>query len=174
MPKSREQKKEILESISRKIKDAKSIIFTKYSRLTVADSSILREELKKESSEFMIAPKTLANLALRENKIEGLDARKYEGQLGMVFGYEDAVAPAKIVDRFKKEHEGKIEFIGGIIEKKVVGAAEVNELAKLPSRLELYANLVGSLNAPISGFANALAGNLRNLLYVLKAIEEKK
>jgi large subunit ribosomal protein L10 len=50
----------------------------------------------------------------------------------------------------------------------------VGALAKVPDKQELYAKLVGSLNSPISGFANVLAGNLRSLMYVLKAVEEKR
>jgi len=142
--------------------------------LTVADSMNLREAMKKEDSEFLIAPKTITNLALKENKIDDIDTRKYEGQLAMVFSYSDEVAPAKLIDNFKKENEGKLEFVGGIIEGKAISAVQVDELAKLPGKTELYAKLVGSINAPVYGFVNALAGNLRNLVYVLKAIEEKK
>ena len=92
----------------------------------------------------------------------------------LFFGYEDEVVPAKIVDEFKKTHEEQINFIGGVLENNFLSAEKIQELAKLPSKQELYAKIVGSLNAPISGFVNVLAGNMRNLVYVLKAIEEKK
>jgi len=67
-----------------------------------------------------------------------------------------------------------VSFLGGILEGKFLSKEEVLALAKLPSKQELYAKVVGSLNAPISGFVNVLAGNIRGLVNVLKAIEEKK
>jgi large subunit ribosomal protein L10 len=99
-----------------------------------------------------------------------------DGQLAAIFGYEDEVAPAKVVDTFlaDKENAGKIAFLGGVLEGRFIDKDQVTALAKIPSREELYAKLVGSMNAPVSGFVNALAGNLRNLVGVLKAIEEKK
>lgn len=176
MPKSREQKRTILKELSDKVAKAKSIIFTKYSGLTVKDNEALRLKLRKENSEYYVAKKTLFSLALKDKQIADLDVKKFDGQVAAVFGYEDEVAPAKIVAEFRKdkEKESKIEFIGGILENKYINAVEVSNLAKLPSKNELYAKIVGSINAPVSGFVNALAGNLRNLVGVLKAIGEKK
>lgn len=176
MPKTKLQKKEILRDLTEKASKAKSVVFTKFNRLTVKENENLRKELKKENSEYFVAKKTLINLAFKDSKIDGLDARGFEGQIAAIFGYSDEVAPAKVVQGFKKklEDKEKIEFLGGILESKYIDAVKVKELAGLPSREELYAKVVGSLNAPISGFVNALAGNLKNLVYVLKAIETKK
>jgi large subunit ribosomal protein L10 len=174
MPKTREQKKEILSEISEKISKSKSIVFTKFNALGVKENEALRQELKKENSEYLVAKKTLLGIAFKENQIGGFDAKDLEGKVATIFGYEDEVLPAKIVDEFMKKHEGKIDFVGGILEGKFLSAQEVSALAKLPSKQELYAKIVGSINAPVSGFVNVLAGNLRGLVCVLKAIEEKK
>ena len=96
-----------------------------------------------------------------------------EGEVATIFSYEDEIEPAKILDEFSKMHQS-MQVIGGILNNKFLDAAQAKALAKLPSKVELYAQLVGSLQAPISGFVNALAGNLRNLVYVLKAIENKQ
>ncbi len=174
MPKTKEQKKQILKDLAEKISRAKSIIFTKFNKLSVKESEELRRELRSEDGEYYVAKKTLMDLALKDLKMEGLDAKKFEGQIATVFGFGDEMAPIKIIDKFGKEREEKIGFVGGILEKKLLTAEEMAELAKLPGKKELYAKIVGSINAPISGFVNALAGNLRNLVYVLKAIENKK
>jgi large subunit ribosomal protein L10 len=174
MPKTRKQKEEILRTISEKVKKSKSLFFAKFDRLSNKDSENLRIELEKENSEFMVAPKTITNLSLKNNNMDVLDARKFEGQVGIIFGYADEVVPAKIAEKFKKDHDNKIEFVGGILEGKALTGLQVTQLAGLPSKQELYAQIVGSMNAPISGFVNALAGNLRNLVYVLKAIEDVK
>lgn len=176
MPKTKEQKRTILKELSDKIAKAKSIIFAKYSGLTVKENEDLRAKLRQENNEYYVAKKTLLSLALKDKAIAGLDVKKFEGQIAAIFGYGDEVSPAKIVGQFKKEKdkEGKIEFIGGILENKYIGMSEVANLATLPSRQELYAKIVGSINAPVSGFVNALAGNIRNFVGVLKAIGDKK
>jgi large subunit ribosomal protein L10 len=176
MPKTKLQKGQILRDLSEKVKKAKSVIFTKFNKLGVVENENLRSELKKEGSEYYVAKKTLMGLAFKDSNIEGLDIKNFEGQIAAVFGYTDEVAPARVVDKFKKglEEKEKIEFIGGILENKFISAEKVTALANLPSRENLYAKLVGTINAPISGFVNALAGNLKNLVYVLKAVETKK
>ena len=174
MPKTKEQKRTILKELSDKIAKAKSIVFAKYSGLGVKDNEDLRARLRKENNEYYVAKKTLFDLSLKDKGISGLEVKKFDGQVAAIFGYGDEISPARIVDQFKKEKEGKIEFIGGVLENKFLGAAEITSLAKLPSRKELYAKIVGSINAPVSGFVNVLAGNLRNLVGVLKAISEKK
>lgn len=176
MPKTKEQKITILKELSDKISKAKSIIFTSYSGLTVKDNEDLRSKLRQENNEYYVAKKTLFGLALKDKAIAGLDVKKFVGQVAAIFGYNDEVSPAKIVGQFKKEKdkEGKIEFIGGILENKFLDAGEVASLSKLPSKQELYAKIVGSINAPVSGLVNVLAGNIRNLVQVLKAVGEKK
>lgn len=174
MPKTKEQKRTILKELGGKIAKSKSIIFTKFSGLTVKENQDLRIKLRQEKNEYFVAKKTLFGLALKDRGIAGLDVKKFDGQVAAVFGYEDEVAPAKIVDKFKKDKEGKIEFLGGVLENKFISAAEVASLAKLPSKQELYSQIVGSINAPVSGLVNALAGNLRNLVQVLKALGDKK
>lgn len=174
MPKTREQKKDILEGLKDRVNKSKSVVFTNFDSLEVTDNEELRNELRKENSEYCVAKKTLLGMAFKDSNIEGLDIKSFEGRVAAVFGYEDEVAPAKIVDEFMKNHEGKVNFVGGILENKFMTAAEVKQLAGLPSKQELYAKIVGSINAPVSGFVNVLAGNLRGLVTVLKAIEDNK
>lgn len=174
MAKTKDQKKEILENLIEKIKRAKSIIFARFNGLGVKENEELRKRLKDEKGEYHVVKKTLLDLAFKEYQIKDLNVKDFDGQIAAIFGFGDDVMPAKIVDQFKKDHKGKIEFVGGILENKFLSIAEVQVLAKLPSKQELFAKIVGSINAPISGLVNALAGNLKNLLYVFRAIEESK
>ena len=171
---NKEQKQEIVRTLKKQIEKSKSIVFANFDALEVKENEVLRKELKKENSEYMVAKKTLMNLAFAEAKIENLSIKDFEGRVAVVFGYEDEVAPAKIVNDFKKDHKDNIDFVGGILENKFLRKEEVSALAQLPSKQELYAQIVGSLNAPVSGFVNVLVGNIRGLLNVLKAVEEKK
>lgn len=176
MAKSKSQKKEMLENTKDKIERARSIVFAGFKGLGVRENNELRQELKDNSSEYYVAKKTLLDLAIKESGIKGIGKEEFAGNVAAIFGYEDEVAPAKIIDRFMKikGNEGKIEFLGGVLENKFIGKEQVDDLAKLPAKEELYAKLVGSINAPVSGFVNVLAGNIRALLNVFKAIEEKK
>ena len=173
MPKTKLKKQEILRDLIAKTARSKSIVFTNFKGLTVHENEELREKLKENDSEYYVPKKTLLNLALKENKIEDVDTRKFSGSLAVIFGYNDEVASARIVDEFRKDHEEKIDFAGGILEDKFLNKDEIIALAKLPSKDELYAKIVGSLNAPVSGFVNVLAGNIRGFVNVLKAIENR-
>ena len=175
MPKNKIQKQEIFRNLNEKIKKSKSMVFAGFNALSVKDNESLRAKLRAENSEYYVAKKTLINLALKENKLD-INVRDFDGKVAAIFSYDDEVAPAKILGTFRKDKdkEERVFFLGGILEGKLLSKAQVEALSELPSKHELYARLVGSLNAPISGFVNVLAGNLRGLVTVLKAIEEKK
>jgi len=85
----------------------------------------------------------------------------------------DEVSAARIVNNFSKTHE-ILQVFGGVLEGKFISVAMVKSLANLPSKQELLAKLVGSINAPVSGFVNVLAGNLRGLVGVLNNIAKSK
>ncbi len=174
MPKSKLQKQEITRDIIAKIGRAKSIVFANFNALTVKDNEELRLKLRAEKSEYYVTKKTLLNLAMKDGVISDFNVRDLDGKVAAIFSYEDEIAPAKVVDIFRKGREDKINFVGGILENRFISKTEVESLAKLPSKTELYGQIVGSLNAPISGFVNVLAGNLRGLATVLQAIADQK
>jgi large subunit ribosomal protein L10 len=174
MPKSKIQKAEILRDLDEKIKKSKSIVFASFDALEVKDNEELRNNLKNEKGEYYVSKKTLLDLAFKNNKVNDLDIKNLPGKIAVVFAYEDEVSPAKVVLNFKKKHEGRIEFLGGYLDGKVINKEDMERIATLPGKQELYAKVVGSLNAPVSGFVNVLSGNLRGLVTVLKAISNNK
>ena len=171
---TKSQKKKIVDDLIERINKSKSIVFVNFDKLGVKDSQELRKKIKEDKGEYYVSKKTLLELAFRDRKISDLDIKSFGEQVAAVFGYEDEVGPAKVIYDFKKTNEEKVKFLGGILENKYLKEEEVEELAQIPSKNELYAKIVGSINAPVSGFVNALSGNLKNLVYVLKAVEEKK
>lgn len=173
MPKTRQQKEKTVKELADGLKRAKSVVFTSFSGLSVADSRDLRNKLRNEQVEFEVSKKTLLKKALsgRELEISAIDELK--GNIGVAFGLADEVAPAKIIAAFNKAHD-QLKIEGGILENKFLSREKIKELALLPSKLELLAKLVGTIKAPISGFVNVMAGNLRGLVNVLNAIKEKK
>ena len=172
MPKTREQKEEMVAQLADKLSRIKSVVFTSVSGYTMEDANALREKGQAQGLEVAIAKKTLLVRALEKNGFS-LEKKNLSGSVLTTFGYQDDVSAAKLMATFAKDRDG-IQLIGGILEGSIVDAAAVQQLASLPSREELLAKVVGSINAPVSGFVNALAGNLRNLVYVLNSIKESK
>ncbi len=172
MAQTKEQKKAIIRDLAEKLKQSKAVVFSDYKGFEVKDMMALRRELKKEGVDFKVAKKTLMNLALKEAGLE-IDMQKLEGQISMAISSQDEVAAAKIIAKVAKINEN-IKMVGGILGTKELSAEEVKALALIPSKQELLAKLVGTLNAPVSGFVNVLAGNLRGLVTVLGAIAKAK
>jgi len=133
----------------------------------------LRNEVRESGGRYVVVKKTLLKRVLDEKKIDGINPLDMEGQIAVAFGMSDAVATAKVVNTIRKELE-KPAIIAGLMDGKVLKMEEVIQLASLPSREELLAKLVGSINAPVSGFVNVLGGTLRSLVYALNAVKEQK
>jgi len=173
MPKTREQKKDMLQAIKDKLAAMKSVIFVNFSGTKVGDIEKLRNDCRAQGAEYLVAKKTLLKKALDESNIEGIKEQNFEGEVAAVFGNSDEVAPAKLVGDFARDNE-QMQIIAGVLENKVIDVDMVNTLSKLPSRDELLAKAVGSIAAPLSGMVNVLQGNIRKLVYVLSAISDKK
>lgn len=167
-----QQKQGIVEDIKTKFEACKSAVLIDYRGLTVEEVTNLRDKFREAGVEYRVLKNTMIRRAVDALGMEGLEP-VLEGPTAVAFGMEDAVAPAKIISDFIKETE-KIEIKAGVLEGKVVDVAAVKALASLPSREVLLAKVLGSMNAPVTGFVTALSGNIRNLLYVLNAIGEKK
>jgi len=170
---TKQQKIELVKNLTEKIKAAKSAVFVDYKGLKVKDSTDLKKTLKAGGVEYVVVRKTLLDIALKNAGIEGINTKTMEGQIALSLSNADEVSGAKIIDTFAKTNEN-IKMLGGILGKQIMDAAEVKALAKILSKEELLAKLVGTLNAPVSGFVNVLAGNLRSLINVLNAVSEAK
>lgn len=169
---TRQQKNQIVRDLAGKLKNSKSVVFSDYKGLTVKNMTTLRKELRESGIEFQVLKKTLINIALKDAGID-VDAKKLEGQVAIAVSSGDEVAAAKIIAKTAKANEN-LKIVGGILGIKELSAQEVKALAQLPSKEELLAKLVGTINAPVSGFVNVLAGNLRGLVNVLNAISDAK
>ncbi len=172
MAKTKEQKQETLKSLKEKVADQKTLMLVDFTGLNVSDMFELRTKLKKQGGEFKVAKKTLIKLALGDNKLQ-IDEAKLEGEIALVIGYEDEIAPAKIVYEAVKGNQ-PLKILGGFSENEFKDAEYFIALAQLPSREELLGQLVGSMSAPVSNFVRALQYNIKGLLFVFNAIKETK
>jgi large subunit ribosomal protein L10 len=169
----RAEKDVLIKKVAESAKNAKALVFSDFKGVSVKDISAIRSELRKSGSTFQVMKKTLLNIALRDAGI-AVDARKLEGQIGVAFSTDEVSAAKAIADYMKANKELKLSIVGGALEGKALSADEVKALAKLPSKDELRGMLVGTLQAPITGFVRALSGNLSGLVRVLNAVAEKK
>lgn len=173
MPKTRIQKEVQLVKLVDKLKSSKATILTEFTGLTMEDLDNLRAKARKEGVSFQIAKNTLLDKASKEAGIDGLITQKMGKQIAIATGGDDEIAVSKLIYQFAKEHSEKIKIYAGILEKKLVPVDMINQLAQLPSREELLAKLVGTLNSPISGFVRVLNGPMQSFYNVVKALSSK-
>src|SRR3989344_6138021 len=172
MPKSKAQKKQLLDDLQDKLAQSKSVVFSSDHGLNVKTVDEMRREMKKSGAEYLVIKKTLLKLATKD-MAEAPSWDEVTGSVGLTLSYGDELAGAKIVNKYAKVNE-TLNLGGGILENKFILADLVKRLANLPSKEQLLAKLVGSLQSPLSGLVGVLSGNLRNLVGVLNAIKDKK
>jgi large subunit ribosomal protein L10 len=168
----RDNKEQVVAELAEKLASAKATFLADYRGLNVEQLNKLRRELHGAGVEYRVVKNTLLRLAAK-----GTDAACLEphlaGPTAIAIAGQDPVAPAKILSDFAKAN-AKFELKGGALDGKVLSAADIRALAELPSREELLAKMLGSLNAPITNFVGVLAAVPRSLVQVLAAVQEKK
>jgi len=172
MAKSKQQKQETLQQLKENVDKQNALIFVDYKGLRVSQITELRGQLKNVGSKMLVAKKTLLSKVFQEKGIEA-DFKNMEGQLAVIFAFKDPFSPMKTTHTFTKAHEA-LKILGGYFENEVQDAAHIVAIANLPSREELLAKLVGTMAAPMSGFATVLQGNIKGLVVALSAIKDKK
>ncbi len=154
---TKEKKEQSLNSLKEVISKQKSVIFADFSKVGSKELFDLRKKLKEAGCKLKIGKKTLVRIAFGQSNISFWDKirQAVPGQLALVFGIEDEIAPARISNQFAKTNEN-FRILGGIFENKFIDREKVLVLANIPSRNELLSRLVGSLSSPISSFARVI------------------
>lgn len=165
-------KKQVVESLTEKLKNAKSVVLADYRGLTVAQDTEFRSALRKANVEYLVVKNTLLSFAAKENGLDDL-VPHLSGPTSMAISYDDLVAPAKVLVEYSKKFE-KLELKTGVVEGSIIDLSQVTALAELPPKEVLIAQMLGSMNAPITGFVTVLNGTIRSLAIALNAIAEQK
>jgi large subunit ribosomal protein L10 len=133
------------------------MVFADFSKVNSKDLFSLRKQLKEVGCKLKIGKKTLVRIALGQSNISLWHkiSKNVPGQLALVFGMEDEIAPARIAYKFTKVNEN-FKILGGIFESRFIEKDRVLVLANIPSRNELLSKLVGSLASPMTGFVTIL------------------
>lgn len=170
---NKSEKEQMVAEIQEQVSKAQGMFFTDFAGINVENITKLRSEFRKSGIEYRVVKNTLAKKALKN--VSGYDAvlDKLVGPTGIAFAYTDAAAPAKIIQKFKEKNENFTLKVC-IVEKQVYDGSKLKELAALPSRPEVIASILGSLNAPISGIVGSINAVIRDVVGVLDAMEKKK
>ncbi len=152
---SRAKKGEQLAALEAHLKDAKSVAFTSNQKVTVLEISALKKDLRSVQAIVLVAKKTLIKIAFKNVYGVELDLATLPGQVALIIGKGDAIAPFGITNKYANEwkKEEKVTFVAGYMEGRLMDGAETRKLATLPSREVLLAKLLGSMMSPLSGLA---------------------
>ncbi len=173
MAKTKQRKEQEVQKLVERLKSSKGAVFVSYDSLTVGETTALRQELRAEGVSLTMIKKRLLKIALEQAGITDATVDDHKKNISVAVSETDEVAPAKLLATFAKAHE-TVELQGGVLESAFIDQAQVTALAKLPSKDELLAKMVGSLKSPLSGMVGVLSGTTRSFVQVLTAIKEQK
>ncbi len=148
------QKQAVIDEIKEKLENAQSAIVIDYMGVNVAEANAMRKKLREANVDYIIYKNTLFNRAVKDTAFESLSPI-LSGPSAFAFGYEDAVAPARVLNGIMKEYK-KMSFKGGVVEGAFYDSEQIKDIALLPSREELIAKFMGSIQSPVSKMVRTL------------------
>ena len=167
-----EAKKVVVEDIKERIQNAKSVVLVKFNGLSVAEDTELRREFRKNNVEYKVLKNTLIKRAFNDLGITDFD-EDLNGPTSVAFGSDETGASKVIVEAAKK-YQDKVSVKSAFVEGGKVDVEGVKALAAMPSKEELIAKMLGSMQAPLSNFVGVLSAMPRSLVIALNAIAEQK
>jgi large subunit ribosomal protein L10 len=173
LPKARrEQKVEQVDLLTEKLKKAKVAVLTDYRGLKVSQIQDLRGKLRGGDVEYRVIKNTLAR---RAAEAAGYPALKDEikGPVAIAFGYNDLGVPSKLINEWVRATRLKLDVVGGLVEGRVFSSDQIKQLADLPSREALIAQLMGTLQSPVAQLVGIMQTPLQQLMGVLNAYKTK-
>lgn len=165
-------KEQVVKEIEQKINAASLIVFSDYRGLNVDEVTELRNKLRVPGVEFKVLKNTMMRFALKNTGYENV-AEQVEGPNAILFSNDDVVGPAKTMFEFVRQHPN-LEIKFGLLEGQTVTPEKIKALADLPPREVLVAQVLGTMQAPITSFVRVLNANLTGLVRALDQIKEQK
>jgi large subunit ribosomal protein L10 len=168
----REEKTTTIAELRGQFGAARGAVLTDFRGLSVAEITELRTLLRKSAVEYKVVKNTLAKLAIKETDLASL-AAYLEGPTAVAISRTDPVAASKAITTWAKGRQ-TFTIKGGIVEGRVVGPAEIADLADLPPREVLLARMCGAFQAPLQGLAQVLSAPLQGLVRALDQVRQRK
>jgi large subunit ribosomal protein L10 len=168
---NKQEKKETIEELHEKFIRAKTAIITGYSGINVEQITDLRAKLRTSKVEYRVVKNTLARKAVEGTSLEPLKDY-FVGPVGLALGFDDVVAPAKVLSDFNKI-QAKLELKIGVLDGKLLKQADIKALASLPSLNALRGKIIGLVQAPASRMVGVLVAPAGQIARVIKANADK-
>jgi large subunit ribosomal protein L10 len=170
---TRAKKTEQVEKLSRELKKVSSMIVATYSRLTVAQDYELRKALRSSGAKYRVVKNTLAQRAAKSTQAEEV-LKDLSGVTSIAYTEGDPVALAKALSKYAKDNP-EFTFKAGLVEGRVISIKEIESLATMPSKEEIYSKLLFLLNAPAQRLVTVMNAVGRNLAVVVnQGVEQRK
>ena len=163
-----EKKKDIVEDLQEVFDKCSIGILTDYRGLSTAELSILRRKLTEAGVEYKVVKNSLAQIAFRNAGREDI-ADLFSGPVAVALGYGEVPDTAKAVTEYISANKSTLEVKSGFFGDTVLTSKDVDNLAKLPTKEVLIAQVIGGIQSPITGLVNVLAGPIRNVMGALQA-----
>ena len=170
---NRNEKAEIISEIKELLESSSGVYLTDYNGINVEDITDLRNKFRKEGVRYKVFKNTLVKRALTESGKFTKLADHLTGMTGFAFTATNPVAPAKIISKYFGDKE-KLALKGCYIEGEYYDSSKLKSLAALPSKQELIAGIMGSLDAPVAGIAGAINAVMRDLVSVVDQISKRQ
>ncbi|MCB0711715.1 MAG: 50S ribosomal protein L10 [Ignavibacteriae bacterium] len=174
---TKEQKIAVVNELSEMFEGAAGFYSIDFTGLNVADTIELRREFKNAGVRYRVAKNTLIRRALSERGEEYSDEvlERLVGQTGVAIGYEDPAVPARILKKFiedRKAEKPKLNF--AVIEGTIYNGDQLKQVAAMPSRQDIMASILGSLQAPVSGIVGSINAVMRDLSSLIEEVAKKQ
>ena len=166
----RARKEQIVSELGQIFECAGVVVVARYSGMTVENMEDFRSQMREAGGFVRVAKNRLARIALKDSRYEDM-SNLMTGMTVLAYS-EDPVTAAKVADAYARKNR-KLELVGGSLDGSTLDAAGVKRVAKLPSREELIASLVGCILAPAAGLASAVGAPASGVASLLESIEEK-
>jgi len=168
----REEKEQIVAEVSETVRKAHGMFFTDFTGLTVEQATELRREFHKAGVDYRVVKNTLIQKALEQ--VTGYDGvyDRLAGPTGVAFAFEDPVVPARIIQKFSEKHK-RLSLKVCVLDQQVFEGSRLAELAKLPSRKEVMASILGSVQAPLAGVPTVINAVIRDIVSLVDEIGRK-
>ena len=170
--KKKDEKEKIVQDLHEKFSKAKLAVLAEYAGLQVEALREIRNKLRRVGGEFKVVKNTLAKLALSGTPLAGI-VDHFQGPIAVIIGYDDPVVAAKVLKEFA-DREEKLRIKIGVLEGQPLDRQGLRTVAGLPSRERLQADLVRRLHSPMANLVGGLKGVIRQFVFVLEAIKQKK
>ncbi|WP_290663316.1 50S ribosomal protein L10 [Ignavibacterium sp.] len=169
---NKNEKSEIIAEAKELIEKSTAVYVADYSGVNVADISELRNQFRKEGVTYKVFKNTLFKRALAESGKYSKLADNLEGMSGFAFAFENPVAPAKIIKKYFDANK-KFSLKACYIETEYYSGNQLDQLANLPTKADLIAGILSSINAPASGIVGSINAVFRDLVSVIDQISKK-